>query len=49
MQVEARMLMVLLPHDRSNRNCGENILIHNSRIYRKVMVTPVHDGGILAQ
>ena len=47
------MLMVLLPHDRSNkrkwivrRSCGEDILIHNSGIYGKVMVTPVLDGGL---
>ena len=46
MQVEARILMVLLLHDRSNRSCGEDMLIHNSRIYRKVTVTPVHDVGI---
>ena len=53
MEGEARMLMVLLPHDRSNkrkwivrRSCGEDILIHNSGIYGKVMVTPVLDGGL---
>lgn len=34
---------------RSENSYGEDALIHNSRIYEKVMVTPVHDGGLLAQ